>query len=87
MFLGLGNGWTELFGGTSTLALLELSLRYLYWPTGKPNVVGRRDFKVIPLEILQEREAVVCSYLQCCVTTKRIAEGSKTNEQLEVWKS
>jgi len=44
-----------------TLALLQLSLRYLCWPICKLNVRGRRDFKIIPLEILQhEREVVVC---------------------------
>lgn len=88
MFLGLGDCRTELFWVTGTLALLELSLRHLYWPIGKPNVRGRRDFKIIPLEILQhERKAVVCSYLQYSVAAKRIAEGCKTTEQLEVWKS
>lgn len=83
MFLGLGNCRTELLGGIGTLAFLELGVRYLYWPMDKPNVRGGRDFKIIPLEILQhEREAVVCSYLQHCVTAKRIAEGCKTNEWL-----
>lgn len=49
---------------------------------------GRRDFKIIPWEILQhEREIVVCSYLQYCVTAKMIAEECKTSELLEVWKS
>lgn len=63
MFLGLGNCWTELLWGIDTLAPLELSLRHLYLYVDRPSVRGRRDFKITPLEIQQEREAVVFSYL------------------------
>lgn len=45
-------------------------------------------FTILPTCIIggmlqHEVEALVCSYLQYCVT----AEGCKTNEQLELWNS